>query len=72
MSPEGLAAPRHHRLPPGALDVADRTPGSVATVFGTRPEIIKLAGIIEILGSGSQHDLLRTAFRPTVIRHLLR
>jgi UDP-N-acetylglucosamine 2-epimerase (non-hydrolysing) len=29
-------------------------PGAVATVFGTRPEIIKLAGIIELLGPGAR------------------
>ena len=30
--------------------LADLPQGSIATVFGTRPEIIKLAGIIELLG----------------------
>lgn len=31
--------------------LADLAPGSVAIVFGTRPEIIKLADIVELLGS---------------------
>lgn len=33
-----------------AMSGSDCRPGSVAVVFGTRPEIIKLAGIIELLG----------------------
>ena len=37
-----------------AAVLADLQPGSVATVFGTRPEIIKLAGIIELLGPSAQ------------------
>ena len=38
------------RTTPIPIDLADVPPRSVATVFGTRPEIIKLAGIIEALG----------------------
>lgn len=53
MSPEGSAGTEAPQAAAGALDVFDLTPGSVATVFGTRPEIIKLAGIIEILGKGA-------------------
>jgi UDP-N-acetylglucosamine 2-epimerase (non-hydrolysing) len=34
---------------PSFPDVEDLPQGSIATVFGTRPEIIKLAGIIELL-----------------------
>ena len=54
MSPDGLATttPRLTRDTIEAPDVADLFPGSVATVFGTRPEIIKLSGIIEMLGAG--------------------
>lgn len=37
-----------------AAVLADLQPGSVAIVFGTRPEIIKLAGIIELLGPGAR------------------
>lgn len=53
------------------LDQAGLDAGSVAVVFGTRPEIIKLAGIIELLGdrgrtifSGQHFDDLmsRTVF----------
>lgn len=33
-----------------AVDLAALPPRSVAVVFGTRPEIVKLAGIIELLG----------------------
>ena len=35
-------------------DAAGLEPRSVAIVFGTRPEIIKLAGIIDLLGSGAR------------------
>ena len=54
MSPDGLATttPRPTRETIEAPDVAHLFPGSVATVFGTRPEIIKLSGIIEMLGAG--------------------
>ena len=34
----------------GATDLAGLEAGCIAVVFGTRPEIIKLAGIIELLG----------------------
>lgn len=50
MSPEGLATVKARVATIDAPDLADLAPGSVATVFGTRPEIIKLAGIIELLG----------------------
>ena len=33
------------------IDDTNLEPGSVAVVFGTRPEIIKLAGMIELLGA---------------------
>jgi UDP-N-acetylglucosamine 2-epimerase (non-hydrolysing) len=38
------------RTTPPSFELAHVPRGSVATVFGTRPEIIKLAGIIEALG----------------------
>jgi UDP-N-acetylglucosamine 2-epimerase (non-hydrolysing) len=38
----------------GLTGPADLPPASVATVFGTRPEIIKLAGIIELLGESAR------------------
>ncbi len=59
MSPEGLATvePRVMGATTDDSDLADLAPGSVATVFGTRPEIIKLSGIIEMLG-----DKARTIF----------
>jgi UDP-N-acetylglucosamine 2-epimerase (non-hydrolysing) len=41
-------------------------PGSVAAVFGTRPEIIKLSGIIKDLGNG-----VRTIFSGQHFDHLL-
>src|SRR4029453_2487508 len=37
-----------------ARDKDAPAPGSVAVVFGTRPEIIKLAGIIDLLGDGAR------------------
>lgn len=36
--------------PKGAADLTTLPPRSIAVVFGTRPEIVKLAGIIELLG----------------------
>jgi UDP-N-acetylglucosamine 2-epimerase (non-hydrolysing) len=59
VSLEGLATaePRVMRATTDDSDLADLAPGSVATVFGTRPEIIKLSGIIEMLG-----DKARTIF----------
>jgi UDP-N-acetylglucosamine 2-epimerase (non-hydrolysing) len=54
VSPDGLApaTPRLTRETIEAPGAADLFPGSVATVFGTRPEIIKLSGIIQMLGAG--------------------
>jgi UDP-N-acetylglucosamine 2-epimerase (non-hydrolysing) len=37
-----------------SIDTADLDTASVAIVFGTRPEIIKLAGIIELLGASAR------------------
>ena len=51
------------------LDHAGLDAGSVAVVFGTRPEIIKLAGIIELLGDRGSNDLLRPAFRRVDVPH---
>lgn len=47
-------------------DLSRLRPGSVATVFGTRPEIIKLAGIIDVLG-----PCVRTIFSGQHFDHLL-
>ncbi len=36
------------------IERTDLAAGSVAVVFGTRPEIIKLAGVIDVLGAGAR------------------
>lgn len=68
------SVPRHtHRGPWGLVgrgSLPDRPPGSVAVVLGTRPEIIKLAGVVRHLGPSAsiiftgQHydDSLAAAF----------
>ncbi len=59
MSTIANASVRAGDLATSTLDGLD--PGSVAVVFGTRPEIIKLAGIIELLGPAGAHDFLGSA-----------